>query len=214
MDIGEKLRQARQAAALTQEQAAEALHVSRQTISNWETGKTWPDIVSVVRMSELYAVSLDRLLKGEEEPVSAYVDYLGESADAARSREKLARVILWALYGAVWAGSLLVFWFGTDPGDAMGYSLAVLWLLLPLATLIVSFFLGRWEHTGRSRWLAPPLLGLGYMLAEYGSFSAANMAAFHKWNAPQWGMLFAGALLSLVGLAAGTALRRRREKKK
>ncbi len=41
------------------------LRRSRQTISNWETEKTYPDIISVVKMSDLYNVSLDLLLKGE-----------------------------------------------------------------------------------------------------------------------------------------------------
>ena len=63
MEIGAKLRQARIAAGLTQEQTAEALGVSRQSISNWENEKNYPDIVSVVRLSDLYAVSLDALLK-------------------------------------------------------------------------------------------------------------------------------------------------------
>ena len=63
MDIGAKLREARLAAQLTQEQAAEDLGISRQTMSNWENGKTYPDIVSVIKMSDLYAISLDCLLK-------------------------------------------------------------------------------------------------------------------------------------------------------
>lgn len=210
MDIGEKLRQARIASGLTQEQTAEALGVSRQTVSNWETEKTYPDIVSVVRMSELYAVSLDRLLKGEGEPVSAYVGYLGESADTAQSRNKLARTILWAGYAAVWLAAVGVFWFGTEPTDAMAYSLVFLWLLLPVATIVVSVLLGKWTPS-RRRWLAAPVLGLGYMLAEYATFSAANMTAFHKWNAPDGGMLLAGALLAAVGLAVGTLLRRKKK---
>ena len=41
--------------------------VSRQTISNWENGKSLPDILSVIRMSELYQISLDELLKGDKE---------------------------------------------------------------------------------------------------------------------------------------------------
>ena len=61
MELFEKLKAARAQAGLTQEQAAEALLVSRQTVSNWETGKTYPDIVSVVKMSDLYGVSLDAL---------------------------------------------------------------------------------------------------------------------------------------------------------
>ena len=48
MEIGSKLQGARANANLTQEQVAEALGVSRQTISNWENEKTYPDIVSVI----------------------------------------------------------------------------------------------------------------------------------------------------------------------
>ena len=73
MDIGVKIKNARIKANLTQEQAAETLGVSRQTISNWENEKTYPDIVSVVKMSDLYDISLDRLLK-EEKPMSEYLN--------------------------------------------------------------------------------------------------------------------------------------------
>ena len=86
MEIGAKLRQARIAAGLTQEQTAEALGVSRQSISNWENEKNYPDIVSVVRLSDLYAVSLDALLK-EEAPMSDYLDYLEKLAAAAGMTE-------------------------------------------------------------------------------------------------------------------------------
>ena len=63
MNIGTKLQQARLQAKMTQEQVAEVLGVSRQTLSNWENEKTYPDIISVIKMSDLYAVSLDHLLK-------------------------------------------------------------------------------------------------------------------------------------------------------
>ena len=58
MDIGKRIQEARLNAKLTQENAAEALGVSRQTISNWENEKTYPDIVSVVKMSDLYSCLL------------------------------------------------------------------------------------------------------------------------------------------------------------
>ena len=54
MNIGTKIKNARTSANLTQEQVAEALDVSRQTVSNWENEKTYPDIVSVIKMSDLY----------------------------------------------------------------------------------------------------------------------------------------------------------------
>lgn len=65
MEIGSKIKGARVSCGLTQEQAAEKLMVSRQTISNWENGKSLPDIVSVMNMSDLYQISLDTLLKGD-----------------------------------------------------------------------------------------------------------------------------------------------------
>ena len=64
--IAEKIRNARKEKEYTQEQVAENLRVSRQTISNWENGKSLPDIISVIRMSELYDVSLDEMLKGDK----------------------------------------------------------------------------------------------------------------------------------------------------
>ena len=53
MNIGDKIKNAREENKLTQTQASESLMISRQTISNWENGKSLPDILSVIRMSEL-----------------------------------------------------------------------------------------------------------------------------------------------------------------
>ena len=53
MEIGSKLKKARNDNGITQEQAAELLCVSRQTISNWENNKSYPDIISVIKMSDI-----------------------------------------------------------------------------------------------------------------------------------------------------------------
>ena len=66
MILDAKSRQPELEKKLTQEQVAELLGVSRQTISNWENEKSYPDIISVIKMSECYDVSLDYLLKGEQ----------------------------------------------------------------------------------------------------------------------------------------------------
>uniref|UniRef100_UPI004057764B helix-turn-helix transcriptional regulator n=1 Tax=Agathobacter sp. TaxID=2021311 RepID=UPI004057764B len=66
MEIEKKLKDARVKAGLTQEQVAEKIMVSRQTISNWENGKSLPDIVSIMNLSDLYQISLDELLKGDQ----------------------------------------------------------------------------------------------------------------------------------------------------
>ena len=85
MEIGKKLRQARLEAKLTQEQAAERLFVSRQTISNWENEKSYPDIASVVKLSDLYSISLDELLKGD----AKMLEHLEENTDVVNSSRKL-----------------------------------------------------------------------------------------------------------------------------
>lgn len=65
MEIEKRLKDARVKAGLTQEQVAEKVMVSRQTISNWENGKSLPDIISIMSLSDLYQISLDELLKGD-----------------------------------------------------------------------------------------------------------------------------------------------------
>ncbi len=65
MNFGTQFKQLRTEHHQTQEQAANALHVTRQAISNWETGRNMPDLDLVLRISELYDIPVDSLLKGE-----------------------------------------------------------------------------------------------------------------------------------------------------
>ena len=58
MEIEKKLKDVRMQAGLTQEQVAEKIMVSRQTVSNWENGKSLPDIVSIMSLSDLYQITL------------------------------------------------------------------------------------------------------------------------------------------------------------
>ena len=65
MEIGKKLKDARMKFGFTQEAVAEKINMSRQTISNWENEKSYPDSISVIELSSLYSISLDDLLKGD-----------------------------------------------------------------------------------------------------------------------------------------------------
>ena len=65
MSISEKIQQLRKSSGLSQEQFAEKLDVSRQAISKWETGISFPDVEKLVLISELFDVSTDYLLKDE-----------------------------------------------------------------------------------------------------------------------------------------------------
>lgn len=90
MEIGKKLKEARQGAKLTQEQVAERLFVSRQTISNWENERSYPDIVSVIKLSDLYSISLDELLKGDVK----MLEHLEESTDIVKSNQRLILAVI------------------------------------------------------------------------------------------------------------------------
>lgn len=70
---------------LTQENVAEKLNVSRQTVSNWETEKFYPDILYVLQLSDLYQVSLDELLKGDER----MIQHLEDSTNVVKSNQKI-----------------------------------------------------------------------------------------------------------------------------
>lgn len=85
MNIGDKIKNAREENNLTQTQASESLMVSRQTISNWENGKSLPDILSVIRMSELYKISLDELLKGDK----AMIEKIEKEAEISKTERKI-----------------------------------------------------------------------------------------------------------------------------
>lgn len=90
MNVGQKLKESRTKSKMTQEQVAEKLFVSRQTISNWENEKSYPDIISVIKLSDLYSISLDELLKGDEK----MVEHLQESTNVVKSNKMLMAAIL------------------------------------------------------------------------------------------------------------------------
>lgn len=69
MELSKKIYQLRKLAGMTQEQLAEKLNISRQTLSKWENGSSVPDVESVVRLSILFHTSLEELLMEEEDHV-------------------------------------------------------------------------------------------------------------------------------------------------
>ncbi|MFW6928639.1 helix-turn-helix domain-containing protein [Streptococcus pyogenes] len=67
MEIGQQIIRYRKQQALSQEELAEKVYVNRQSISNWENDKTYPDIHSLLLLSQIFQVSLDQLIKGDIE---------------------------------------------------------------------------------------------------------------------------------------------------
>lgn len=67
MELGKKIKYYRNEKAVTQDELAERVFVSRQTISNWENDKSYPDINSILLLSEVLDVPIDNLIKGDVE---------------------------------------------------------------------------------------------------------------------------------------------------
>ena len=209
MNIGQKLKNTRLTVGLTQESVAEKIGVSRQTISNWENDKSYPDIVSVIALSNLYSISLDELLKED----SKMVEYLQKSTDVVKSRQKLSRLVLVIAYLVIWALSIVVFWLGGNQ-DAMGYSLVVFYFVLPISTLIISVFIGKGDGWTNVKWLMLLFFGIMNMLAPYFTFSLSNMITFNKFNMPDAAGFLSGIICAAIGMSIGSPIKVIAERKR
>ena len=107
--------------------------VSRQTISNWENGKSLPDILSVIRMSELYQISLDELLKGDK----AMMDKIEKDIEISKAEKKIIKYawisilagIIILILGNVFEGNPIIeFLSGATPWVLLGLTL-LFWIL-------------------------------------------------------------------------------------
>ena len=73
MEIAHQIKEYRKSHQLSQEELAEKVYVSRQTISNWETEKSYPDLQSLVLLSQCFGISLDQLIKGDLEKMKTVI---------------------------------------------------------------------------------------------------------------------------------------------
>lgn len=74
MELGNHIKHYRNEKGLSQEELAERVYVTRQTISNWENNKNYPDINSIVLLSEVFEISIDNLIKGDLEEMKKEIN--------------------------------------------------------------------------------------------------------------------------------------------
>jgi len=131
MEVGKKLKDARTQSRMTQEEIALKIKVSRQTISNWENGKSLPDIISLIHLSDIYEMSLDDLLKGNCE----MIDKIEKDTNTVKSIRTMITIGWIMLIGAtvfsLWNSysgdsSLLQFMTSASPWVMMGVGIACL----------------------------------------------------------------------------------------
>ena len=200
MDIGSKIKKSRADAKITQEQAAQALGISRQTISNWENERSYPDIVSVLKMSELYSVSLDYLLKGEG-PMKDYLAYIEESTNTVKSKVRLSKLLLVLSYLVILAS-----WRFSAGSITEAQAGGAQWIMLPAATIVLSLLIGKNNYWGKYKWLAPIGFGLMFMLSVYASYGMRESLIFDRVDLQTLSVFFIGTIASMIGMALGHAL--------
>ena len=99
VDIGQKIYEIRKSEGLSQTEFADKFHVTRQTVSNWEHGKNYPDMETLMRISDEYGITFDELIKSDRELI--------RSID--RSRKVASKsIMIFALLGVIVIAAVLV----------------------------------------------------------------------------------------------------------
>ncbi len=138
MTLGEKLYELRKKHGLSQEQLAEALNVSRQSISKWEGNVNYPDSDKLIALSDYFHVSLDYLMKADKMNETIRIDDESQSNQPRKQTPLLAGVTICvaSVIGLIWFG--LVSLFLPDSHEQIGASSII--TLNGTALLVLLFF--------------------------------------------------------------------------
>lgn len=129
MELGQQIKAHRKALGLSQDDLAEKIFVSRQSISNWENGKTYPDVHTLLLLAQAFDVSLDELIKGDVEAMKEEIN--------AQERTGFNRdAVCFAVFGIIVVLSIAPLYAFLD------YIGCLLWALLVGVT---GYFCGRVE---------------------------------------------------------------------
>ncbi|MGE8033739.1 hypothetical protein B1B04_02295 [Lysinibacillus sp. KCTC 33748] len=106
MNLENRLKELREQHKYTQDDVAGFLNISRQSVSKWELGKGYPDIDNLRRLSDLYEISLDQLITGEEKYQTPVV------SDSNQSDHKTVGDFLWKYWWLIFpVFAMLSSWF-------------------------------------------------------------------------------------------------------
>lgn len=170
MDIGIRLKLARQKANLTQIEAAESLNVSRQTISNWETGKTYPELSAVVKMSEIYNLTLDELLKENTD----YIRYINNSTEKKTYKFRPSILIEIIAFFLIW-GLILAGFYIKPPHDTLSYVLKLYVVVFPVFIFLFSVTAGADSYWGRFKWILMPIFAYSGCFMDFCTFNTKSL---------------------------------------
>ena len=129
MELGQQLKAHRKELGISQDELAEKIFVSRQSISNWENNKTYPDIHTLLLLAETFGVYLDELIKGDVEEMKEEIN--------AQERAGFNRdTVCFAIFGIVTVLSIAPLYAFLD------YIGCLIWALI---VGVAGYFCGRVE---------------------------------------------------------------------
>ena len=108
MEIGSRIRERRSALGISQDELASRVYVSRQTISSWENDKTYPDVQSLLLLSEIFGTSVDSLIKGDVDTMTKTIEK--DALTFKRLGFVMLVFLLLMIAALVWLSAQLVVW--------------------------------------------------------------------------------------------------------
>lgn len=211
MQIGDKILKARKNTNLTQNQLAQMLGVTRQSVSNWENNRAYPDIVSVIKISDICKISIDSLLKNDEEMIR----HLEESTNTVKTKGKYIKIIESIFFVTAWLVCLVVLYF-TRYEYQMVVNI-VLYCIMPLVIIVISTLIGS-NYWGNEKVFIPYVFGIMCSLLtlfEY-AFIPENIGEKHDIMYVVFNsagpLLVWGIVLSYLGILFGNRINKKRSK--
>ena len=134
MNVGARIKKHREKQNISQDELALKIFVSRQTISNWETSKSYPDIKSLTMLSNIFHVTLDDFIKGDIEEMKKIV-----------SKEKIEK---FNTMSYIFLAEMLILMFSAYPLFKIdGYIGAIIWALLFVITIVTATIIEKFKKT-------------------------------------------------------------------
>ena len=132
MNVGARIKKHREKQNISQDELALKVFVSRQTISNWETSKSYPDIKSLTMLSNIFHVTLDDFIKGDIEEMKKIV-----------SKEKIEK---FNIMSYIFLAEMLILMFSAYPLFKIdGYIGAIIWALFFVITIVTATIIEKFK---------------------------------------------------------------------
>ena len=132
MNVGARIKKHREKQNISQDELALKVFVSRQTISNWETNKSYPDIKSLTMLSNIFHVTLDDFIKGDIEEMKRIV-----------SKEKIEK---FNIMSYIFLAEMIIVMFSAYPLFSLdGYIGVIIWALFFVITLITATIIEKFK---------------------------------------------------------------------